>query len=132
MRKTSSCVTGGASQPTRRHSVAPFALQDAQSRAEPSLFGRFAGHWFPAIVDVLIGSIQAPEQAGVHYLLLDACVTFLGWDALFPMPPRGEAASQLMSYLVSYELDCFLLVMTGKPAAGHMLACPSAPSRALM
>lgn len=60
------------------------------------------------MVDVLTGSIQAPEQAGVHYLLLDACVTFLGWDALFPVPPRGEAASQLMSYLVSKEQN-FLL-----------------------
>lgn len=102
------CVTGGASQPRRDYDFPHSALQDGQSSAEPSPFGRFAVHWFPAMVDVLIGGIQAPEQAGVHYLLLDACVTFLGWDALFPVPPMGGAASQLMSYLVSEE-HIFLL-----------------------
>ena len=52
------------------------------------------------MVNALIGNIQAPEEAGVHYLLLDACVTFLSWDSLFPVPPRGEEASQLIEYLV--------------------------------
>ena len=102
------CVSGGASQPPRIDGFPHSALQDGQSSAEPSPFGRFAVHWFPAMVDVLTGSIQAPEQAGVHYLLLDACVTFLGWNVLFPVPPTGEAASQLMSYLVSEQQD-FLL-----------------------
>ena len=69
------------------------------------------------MVDVLIGSVQAPEQAGVHYLLLDACVTFLGWDALFPVPPREGAASQLMSYLVSEEQACLLQAMAERTAA---------------
>ena len=67
---------------------------------EPSLFGRFAAQWFPAMVDALIGHIKAPEETGVHYLLLEACVTFLSWDSLFPVPPRGDEASQLMNYLV--------------------------------
>ena len=52
------------------------------------------------MVKALIGNIQAPEEAGVHYLLLDACVTFLSWDSLFPVAPRGEEASQLIEYLV--------------------------------
>ena len=75
-------------------------LQCAPSATEPSLFGRFAAQWFPAMVSALIGHIQAPSEAGVHYLLLEACVTFLSWDSLFPVPPRGDEASQLMNYLV--------------------------------
>ena len=57
------------------------------------------------MVNVLIGNIQAPEEAGVHYLLLAACVTFLSWDSLFPVHPRGEEATQLMNYLV-HNITC--------------------------
>ncbi len=53
------------------------------------------------MVDALIGGVEKPEDVGIHYFLLDACVTFLGWPALFPVPPRGGAAPTLMSYLVS-------------------------------
>lgn len=81
-------------------SFVSLTLQDGTPAAEPSLFGRFATQWFPAMVDALIGKIQDPPEAGVHYLLLEACVTFLSWDSLFPVPPRGVEASQLMSYLV--------------------------------
>lgn len=76
------------------------ALQDGSPAPEPSLFKRFATQWFPAMVDPLIGGIQDPSEAGVHYLLLEACVAFLSWDSLFPVPPRGEHALQLISYLV--------------------------------
>lgn len=53
------------------------------------------------MVDALIGDVEKPEDVGIHYFLLDACVTFLGWPALFPVPPRGGAAPALMNYLVS-------------------------------
>ena len=52
------------------------------------------------MTDALIGNTRAPQEAGVHYMLLDACVTFLGWEPLFPVPPRQEVATQLMDYLV--------------------------------
>ena len=70
-------------------------------QGEPSIFGGFAAEWFPAMVDALIGGVEKPESVGLHYFLLDACVTFLGWPALFPVPPRGGAAPTLMSYLAS-------------------------------
>ncbi len=55
------------------------------------------------MVDALVGRLdRQPEQAGIHYLLLDACVTFLNWPALFPSPPGGAGggAAQLLRYLV--------------------------------
>ena len=70
---------------------------------EPSVFGRFAAHWFGPIVDVLVGSQhRQPAEQGIHYFLLDACVTFLGWPLLFPTPPGGPPgpAPQLLRYLV--------------------------------
>ena len=77
-----------------------YHAQALQPEANPSIFGHFAAEWFPAMVDVLIGNTQAPQEAGVHYMLLDACVTFLGWDSLFPVPPQQEVANRLMDYLV--------------------------------
>ncbi len=65
-----------------------------------SIFGRFAGKWLSAMVDVLVGTEADPRKDGIHYLLLDACVTFLGWPALFPVPPGGDAPANLMNYLV--------------------------------
>ena len=52
------------------------------------------------MINVLISNTQAPQEAGVHYILLDACVTFLSWDSLFPVPPQQEVTTQLMDYLV--------------------------------
>ena len=77
-----------------------YHAQALQPEANPSIFGHFAVEWFPAMVDVLISNTQAPQEAGVHYMLLDACVTFLSWDSLFPVPPQQELATQLMDYLV--------------------------------
>ena len=77
-----------------------YHVQAVQPEAIPSIFGRFAAEWFPAMTNVLISNTQAPQEAGVHYMLLDACVTFLGWDSLFPVPPKQEVAVQLMDYLV--------------------------------
>ena len=71
-----------------------YHAQALQPEANPSIFGHFAAEWFPAMVDVLIGNTQAPQEAGVHYMLLDACVTFLGWDSLFPVPPQQEVANR--------------------------------------
>lgn len=59
------------------------------------------------MVDALIGGVECPEHVGVHYFLLDACVTFLGWPALFPVPPRGGAAPTLMNYLVGASATRF-------------------------
>ena len=68
------------------------------------------------MVDALIGDVEKPEEVGIHYFLLDACVTFLGWPALFPVPPRGGAAPALMNYLVSLPS---LLCLTC-PDASHI------------
>ncbi len=73
-------------------------------QGQPSIFGRFAAEWFPVMVDALIGDVEKPEEVGIHYFLLDACVTFLGWPALFPVPPRGGAAPTLMNYLVRIQI----------------------------
>ena len=77
-----------------------YHAQGVQPEADPSIFGHFAAKWFSAMIGVLISNTQTPQEAGVHYMLLDACVTFLGWDSLFPVPPRQEVAIQLMDYLV--------------------------------
>lgn len=76
------------------------SLQGSVTELEPSIFGRFASEWFPAMVDALIGGETDPRRDGIHYLLLDSCVMFLGWPSLFPVPPRGGAAASLMNYLV--------------------------------
>lgn len=66
------------------------------------------------MVDALIGDVEKPDDVGIHYFLLDACVTFLGWPALFPLPPRGGAAPALMNYLVSNVPNfCHALMISG-------------------
>lgn len=65
-----------------------------------SLFGHFASQWFPAMVDAVLHAAGPPEKGGVHYLLLDCCVTWMQWPALFPRPPEGDAAHKLLQYLV--------------------------------
>jgi hypothetical protein len=72
------------------------APQEPQA-APPSVFGRHAEHWFPAMLDAVLGA--APPDKGVHYLLLDCCVTWLEWPALFPRPPE-ESARRLVDHLV--------------------------------
>jgi hypothetical protein len=70
---------------------------------EPSVFGRYAAQWFGPMVAVLVGGLnRQPAEQGIHYFLLDACFTFLGWPALFPTPPGGPQgpAGQLLRYLV--------------------------------
>ena len=92
-----------------------YCTQGIQPVAVPSIFGHFAAGWFPAMVDVLIGNAQTPQDTGVHYMLLDACVTFLGWDSLFPVPPRQEVATRLMDYLVRIMPNGCLLLLRIKP-----------------
>ena len=72
------------------------APQEPQA-APPSVFGRHAEQWFPAMLDAVLGA--APPDKGVHYLLLDCCVTWLEWPALFPRPPE-DAARRLTDHLV--------------------------------
>lgn len=95
------------------HLVATWAavpVQGSGDQAEPSVFACFAHHWFPAIMAAVLGSAEEAAEQGIHYLLLDACLTCLGWQALFPAAHRGAgpglepqiklAADSLMDYLV--------------------------------
>ncbi|KAK9826371.1 hypothetical protein WJX81_003941, partial [Elliptochloris bilobata] len=65
-----------------------------------SVFGQHAEQWFPAMVDAVLGREDFKEGEHIHYLLLDCCVTWMAWPALFPRPPEGDAAPRLMEYLV--------------------------------
>jgi hypothetical protein len=76
------------------------AKQVSDQQAEPSIFGRLAVDWFPAMVEVLVRNVSSPEKIGIHLVMLDTCVSFLSWPLLFPVPPRGGAAARLMDYLV--------------------------------
>ena len=76
-----------------------FAAQEPVKRTV-SLFGHFASQWFPAMVDAVLDAAGPPEKGGVHYLLLDCCVTWMQWPLLFPRPPEGDAAHKLLHYLV--------------------------------
>ena len=59
-----------------------------------------------ALVDAVLGDEAAAERDGVHYLLLDMCVTLLRWSPLFPplqsdtpdkiLPPEWSSAAQLL------------------------------------
>lgn len=63
------------------------------------------------MVSAVIGSAEEAAQQGVHYLLLDVCLTCLKWPSIFPALHRGAspglpaevqlAADALMDYLVS-------------------------------
>ena len=79
----------------------------APPEQEPSVFGRHAARWFGPMAEALMAASRHSQGSedtppGIHYLLLDACVTFLGWPALFPSPPGGPQgpAPQLLRYLV--------------------------------
>lgn len=58
------------------------------------------------LVDAVLGDEVMAEQGGVHYLLLDMCVTLLRWSPLFPplrsdtpnkrLPPEWSSAAQLL------------------------------------
>ena len=80
------------------------------------------------MVGALIGGMQEPSETGVHYLLLEACVTFLSWDSLFPVPPRGEHAAQLMSYLVCTGTQASTLICL-KTLVQRAAKTPHVPGR---
>jgi len=58
------------------------------------------------LVDAVLGDEEVADQGGVHYLLLDMCVTLLRWSPLFPpfrsdtpnkrLPPEWSSAAQLL------------------------------------
>lgn len=58
------------------------------------------------MVDALLGDAAAAERDGVHYMLLDLCVTLLRWSPLFPplrsdtpdrrLPPQWSSEAQLL------------------------------------
>lgn len=81
---------------------------DADS-PQPSVFGRFAKDWFPAVMSAVLGRAEQAAEQGIHYLLLDACLMCLSWPDLFPAagkagsaldPQVKLAADSLMDYLV--------------------------------
>lgn len=74
------------------------------------------------MVSAVLGSAEEAEEQGIHYMLLDVCLTCLTWPALFPgLHKRGApslaegvklAADALMDYLVGalrLQLTCFRL-----------------------
>ena len=65
-----------------------------------SVFGQYAAQWFPAMVDAVLDPEGFKEGSHLHYILLDCCVTWMGWQLLFPLPPEGDAAPRLLDYLV--------------------------------
>ena len=67
----------------------------------PSVFAAFAAQWFPVLIDAVCGGAGDPAAAGIHYFLVDLCITFLGWSGLFPQPPDNAAAKALLDVLVS-------------------------------
>jgi hypothetical protein len=70
---------------------------------QPSIFALYASHWFPAIVDALIGDAPAAGKQTLHYVMLDVCVMLLSWPTLKPFPHSAvDAAAALLSYLVCY------------------------------
>lgn len=90
-----------------------FGVQAASNETSPGVFGQFGNDWFPAMISAVIGSAEEAAQQGVHYLLLDVCLTCLKWPSIFPAQHRGGtpdlpagvqlAADALMDYLVSNE-----------------------------
>lgn len=84
-------------------------LQEDPDASQPSVFGRFAKEWFPAILSAVLGSAEQAAEQGIHYLLLDTCLMCLNWHDLFPAvgktggaldPQVKLAADSLMDYLV--------------------------------
>ena len=94
--------------------------QASSGHAKPSVFGRFAKAWFPAIMSAVLGSAEQAAEQGIHYLLLDACLTCLNWRDLFPGLSKGSAAMDpqvklaadlLMEYLVRHSVDHHVMYM---------------------
>ena len=62
------------------------------------------------MVSAVLGSAEEAEEQGIHYMLLDVCLTCLTWPTLFPALHKGGApslpegvklaADALMDYLV--------------------------------
>ncbi|KAL3135934.1 hypothetical protein ABBQ32_006979 [Trebouxia sp. C0010 RCD-2024] len=88
----------------------PASPQDGGNESSHGIFGHFASDWFPAMVSAVLGSPEEAAEQGIHYLLLDVCLTCLSWPTLFPALHRGAApglpagvqlaADALMDYLV--------------------------------
>ena len=86
-------------------------VQAVTNETSPGVFGLFATDWFPVMVSAVLGSAEEAAQQGVHYLLLDVCLTCLNWPSIFPALHQGGApglpagvqlaADALMDYLVS-------------------------------
>ena len=83
-------------------------LQDP-SLPSPSIFGRHAEKWFPAVAGAITADMEDPSKEGLHYLLLDVCTMFLGWPSIFPVDRRGSIARELqpvasgfLSFLVGH------------------------------
>lgn len=85
-------------------------VQDGGNESSHGVFGHFASDWFPAMVSAVLGSPEEGGEQGIHYLLLDVCLTCLTWPTLFPALHRGAApglpagvqlaADALMDHLV--------------------------------
>ena len=85
-------------------------MQAGSNDSSAGVFGQFASKWFPAMVSAVLGSAEEAEEQGIHYMLLDVCLTCLTWPTLFPaMHKRASpglsagvkvAADALMDYLV--------------------------------
>ena len=84
--------------------------QASVTEPSPGVFGHFAAEWFPAMMSAVLGNAEEAAEEGIHYLLLDVCLTCLNWHTLFPAvhkatpslsPQVKVAADALMDYLVS-------------------------------
>ncbi len=87
--------------------------QASVTEPSPGVFGHFAAEWFPAMMSAVLGNAEEAAEEGIHYLLLDVCLTCLSWHTLFPAlhkatpslsPQVKVAADALMDYLVSWHL----------------------------
>lgn len=90
-------------------------MQASAEGPSHGVFGHFAGEWFPALMSAVLGNAEAAAEEGIHYLLLDVCLTCLTWHSLFPALHKGSpplspqvklAADALMDYLVSHQACC--------------------------
>ena len=62
------------------------------------------------MVSAVLGTAEEAEEQGIHYMLLDVCLTCLTWPTLFPAMAKAStarlpdevklAADALMDYLV--------------------------------
>ena len=50
----------------------------------------------------VVGVHGKEARPSLHYFLMDACLAFLNWPALFPRPPARPAA-QLLDFVVSLQ-----------------------------